>query len=212
MAGAQVQTGKASFYADSFEGSTTASGEKYKASKLTAAHKILPFGTVVRVTNLATQAQVEVTINDRGPYKEGRVIDLSRAAAEKLGMINTGVADVKIEIVDAGDGKTKTPAVAVDHVAVEEKEYYDFKISPVVPKGFGAQVGTYQELVNLFRISETLKNKYKKKIIVQVKVINGVKYYALILGPLGNREKAETLVSDLKKQFPDAFVFDYSKN
>src|SRR5882724_6177449 len=84
IANAQTQTGKASFYSDSFEGSPTASGEKYRASKMTAAHKSLPFGTVVKVTNLANNESVKVTINDRGPFVEGRVIDVSRAAAEKL--------------------------------------------------------------------------------------------------------------------------------
>lgn len=67
---AQVQVGKASFYADKFEGSPTASGEKYRASRLTAAHKTLPFGTKVRVTNLANNESVVVTINDRGPFVE----------------------------------------------------------------------------------------------------------------------------------------------
>ena len=82
---AQVQSGKASFYADKFEGTTTASGEKYRHNRLTAAHKTLPFGTKVRVTNLANSKTVEVVINDRGPYVEGRIIDLSRGAAEELG-------------------------------------------------------------------------------------------------------------------------------
>ncbi|MBS1950604.1 MAG: Septum-associated rare lipoprotein A [Cytophagales bacterium] len=209
---AQIQTGKASFYADSFEGSPTASGEKYHANQFTAAHKILPFGTIVRVTNLTNKQSVEVTINDRGPFVEGRVIDLSKAAAEKIGMLNKGVADVKIEVVDPGNGKGKSQPVMVDRVTVDEKEFYDFKINKIEPKGFGAQVGTYQELVNVFHISETLKSKYKKKIVVQVKVVNGVKYYSLILGPFSSRSKAETLVDDLKKQFPDSFVFDYSKN
>ena len=68
---AQVQTGKASFYADKFEGIQTASGEKYRHNKLTGAHKTLPFGTKVRITNLANDKTVEVTINDRGPYVEG---------------------------------------------------------------------------------------------------------------------------------------------
>src|SRR5690349_13416431 len=77
----QVQTGKASFYADKFEGVPTASGEKYKHNKLTGAHKTLPFGTTVRVTNLANNQSVEVTINDRGPYVDNRIIDLSKAAA-----------------------------------------------------------------------------------------------------------------------------------
>ena len=75
---AQVQTGKASFYADKFEGVFTASGEKYRHNKLTGAHKTLPFGTKVRVTNLENNQSVEVVINDRGPYVEGRIIDLSK--------------------------------------------------------------------------------------------------------------------------------------
>src|SRR5688572_14799873 len=78
---AQVQTGKASFYADKFDGTITASGEKYRHNKLTAAHKTLPFGTKVRVTNLSNNKTVEVVINDRGPYVDGRIIDLSRSAA-----------------------------------------------------------------------------------------------------------------------------------
>jgi len=208
---AQTQTGKASFYADSFEGSPTASGEKYRASKFTAAHKTLPFGTVVKVTNLSNNESAEVTINDRGPFVEGRVIDLSKAAAEKLGLFNKGVVDVKIEVVDAGNGKGKTQPIVIDHVAVEEHEYYDFKISKVEPKGFGAQVGTYQELANLFHITDNLKKAYKKKAVVQVKVVNGVKYYSLVLGPFSSRAKAENFVRGLKKQFPDAFVFDYSR-
>ena len=82
---AQHQTGKASFYSDKYEGHVTASGEKYKHSKFTAAHKTLPFGTRVRVTNIENNQSVEVVVNDRGPYVDGRIIDLSKAAAEKLG-------------------------------------------------------------------------------------------------------------------------------
>jgi rare lipoprotein A len=141
----------------------------------------------------------------------GRVIDLSRAAAERLKFINQGTAEVKIEIVDGGDGKGKTQPVMVEHVTVEEREFYDFDISKIEPKGFGAQLGTYQELANLFHITNSLKNTYKKKAVVQVKVVNGVKYYSLILGSFSSQAKAESFVGGLKKQFPDAFVLDYSK-
>jgi rare lipoprotein A len=211
FAKAQVQTGKASFYSDAFEGKPTASGEKYRASKMTAAHKTLPFGTVVKVTNLSNNESVEVTINDRGPFVEGRVLDLSKAAAEKLGFFNQGTTEVKIEIVDSGDGKGKTLPAMVEHVTVEEREFYDFDISKSNPRGYGAQLGTYQELANLFRITDNLKKAYRKKAVVQVKVINGMKFYSLILGPFTNREKAENFVSNLKREFPDAFVLDYSK-
>lgn len=208
---AQTQTGKASFYADKFEGKPTASGEKYKHSKLTAAHKSLPFGTVIRVTNLKNNLSVDVTVNDRGPYVEGRVVDLSKSAAEKLEFVNIGLADVKIEVIDAGTGKVSDPARAIDHVVVDEKEFYEFKIDRRYPKGFGLQIGTYQELVNLMRLAENLKSSYQKKVVVQVKILNGVKYYSLILGQFSNREKAETFRDEIRKKFPDAFIVDYEK-
>ena len=211
LSNAQVQTGKASFYADKFEGSPTASGQKYKHNKLTAAHKSLPFGTKVKVTNIANEKTVEVVINDRGPYVENRVIDLSKSAAERLGFVNQGLAEVKIEILDPGDGKTSDPIRTIDHVAVDEKEFYDFEIARLRPSGYGVQIGTYQELVNLMRLSDNLKNSYKKKVTVQVKVINGVKYYGLIVGQFPSRPKAEQFRASLLKKFPDAFIIEYNK-
>jgi rare lipoprotein A len=210
IAHAQIQTGKASFYADSFEGKPTASGEKYKASKFTAAHKSLPFGTVLKVTNLANNESVEVTVNDRGPFNE-RVIDLSKAAAEKLKFINQGTTEVKIEVVDAGDGKGKTQPVFVDNVTVEEKEYYALDIEKKAPSSFGIQLGTYQELVNLLRITDHLKTTYKKQVTVQVKVVNGAKYYSLIIGAFSSRKKADDFIVKVKREFPDSFVVDFSK-
>lgn len=208
---AQVQKGKASFYADKFEGAPTASGDKYRHGKLTAAHKSLPFGTRVRVTNSANGKSVEVIINDRGPWVENRIIDLSRSAAEKLGFINQGLADVEVEVLDAGDGKQSDPAGTIDHVTVEEKEFYDFGISRLNPKGFGIQIGTYQELVNLMRLAENMKSSYKKQITVHVKVLNGVKYYGLIIGQFSSRPKAEQFLEKLRKKFPDAFIVEYNR-
>lgn len=91
------ETGLASFYSDAFEGKKTASGDIYKSSKMTAAHRTLPFGTQVKVTNLSNNKSVTVTINDRGPFVKDRIIDLSKAAAVKLGYIDQGVTKVKIE-------------------------------------------------------------------------------------------------------------------
>ena len=91
------QTGKASYYAKKFNGRRTASGEKFRSSKLTAAHKTLPFGTKVTVINLKNGKSVKVRINDRGPFIPGRIIDLSRKAARRIDMINDGVGNVKIK-------------------------------------------------------------------------------------------------------------------
>ena len=208
---AQVQTGKASFYADKFEGSMTSSGEKYRHNKFTGAHKSLPFGTKVRITNLGNNETVEVVINDRGPYVDDRIIDLSRAAAEKLGFVNQGLAEVKLEVIDAGDGKSGgDPGRPIEHVTVDEKEFYEFEISRIDhPRGYGVQIGTYQELVNLMRLAENLKHSYKKEVTVQVKIVKGVKYYGLILGHFSSREKADIFRDELKKKFPDAFIMEY---
>ena len=94
------ESGVASWYGKKFHGRKTASGERYNQNKMTAAHKTLPFGTRVRVKNLENGKSVEVKINDRGPFKKGRVIDVSRAAAKKLEMINSGTAKVNIKVVD----------------------------------------------------------------------------------------------------------------
>ena len=92
------QTGKASFYANKFEGRKTANGEIFHQKKFTAAHKSLPFGTWVKVINLANKRSVIVRINDRGPFIKGRIIDLSKSAAKELGELRHGTYPVRIEI------------------------------------------------------------------------------------------------------------------
>lgn len=91
--------GIASYYGPGFHGKKTANGERFNMYELTAAHKTLPFNTRVRVTNLNNKKSVIVRINDRGPYKKGRIIDLSKGAAQKIGLIQTGTAKVKVEIL-----------------------------------------------------------------------------------------------------------------
>jgi rare lipoprotein A len=95
-----VDEGIASFYADSFHGRETASGEIYSEDDYTAAHKTLAFDTRVKVTNLENGRSVWVRINDRGPFVEGRIIDLSGVAARKLRITETGTAKVRLEIYD----------------------------------------------------------------------------------------------------------------
>ncbi|NYS60260.1 septal ring lytic transglycosylase RlpA family protein [Vreelandella salicampi] len=91
-----TQKGKASYYSDRFQGATTASGETFNQQALTAAHPSLPFGTKVLVTRPDTGQAVEVIINDRGPYVQGRIIDLSKRAARQLDMLKRGVAPVLV--------------------------------------------------------------------------------------------------------------------
>ncbi len=92
--------GEATFYAAYFEGRPTASGEPYDGRAMTAAHKTLPFGTKVKVTALDSGETAVVRINDRGPFVDGRIIDLSRKAAEQLGMVHDGAAEVQLQILE----------------------------------------------------------------------------------------------------------------
>ena len=101
----RVQYGYASYYGPGFHGKRTASGEIFNMYALTAAHRYYPFGTIVEVTNLENGRKVIVRINDRGPYKKGRIIDLSYAAAKKLGMIGKGVVKVKLRVIRWGKRK-----------------------------------------------------------------------------------------------------------
>lgn len=99
---AYAEVGHASFYGNKFNGRSTASGEKFTQSKLTAAHKRYAFGTLVKVTNLANGKSVIVRINDRGPFVRGRVIDVSMSAAKSLGFVRAGTAKVKLELIKSG--------------------------------------------------------------------------------------------------------------
>lgn len=93
-------TGLVSYYADDLAGNPTASGQPYDPDRLTASHRTLPFGTRVRVTRTYTGKEVVVRINDRGPKKEERILDLSQRAAEELEMIDAGIVEVEIEVVE----------------------------------------------------------------------------------------------------------------
>ncbi|QCR25136.1 septal ring lytic transglycosylase RlpA family protein [Pontibacter sp. SGAir0037] len=100
-----TEEGKASYYGKKFHGRKMANGDKFNQNKLTAAHRTLPFGTKVKVYNLQTNKAVKVKITDRGPFVKGRIIDLSEAAAKRLGSVKAGVVPVKVKVVRAAAKK-----------------------------------------------------------------------------------------------------------
>lgn len=104
----EEEFGMASYYHESFHGNETAYGVKYDKDKLTAAHRLHPYGTRLRVTRLDNQKSVVVKVTDKGPYKRGRIIDLSQAAAERIGLIEDGLAEVKIEVLERGKSRSRS--------------------------------------------------------------------------------------------------------
>ncbi len=112
-AAAQTSQGLASWYGPGFHNRLTASGEVFDRWELTAAHLTLPFGTRVRVTNLDNQQSIVVRINDRGPFVHRRIIDLSQGAAEELGMVSSGVAPVRVEVIDVNNVRAEVAVASV---------------------------------------------------------------------------------------------------
>jgi rare lipoprotein A len=141
------ESGQASWYGGKFQGRQTANGEIFDTNKLTAAHKTLPFNTIVRVTNLKNNRYVDVRINDRGPFVEGRVIDLSRAAADKIDMTLSGIAVVKLEIVSLPDGKTESSLTKTVDVNAEG-----------IPDSYIIQAASFSKAENAQRCLNKLTN------------------------------------------------------
>jgi rare lipoprotein A len=217
----QVEYGKASFYADKFEGRTTASGEKYWHSKLTAAHRTLPFNTKVRVTNLEKNLSVIVRINDRGPFVKDRVIDLSKSAAKKLDFIKEGVCNVKVEIIEQPENsdnqgqKVTAPIIAKPKDNTSESTklsgpiFYTLSVETDKPIGYGVQLASYKEMVNLLERIQKIQNSLREPITVQVSTVNGEKVYRIIAGKFDNRIKAERYKEDIRNDFPGCFIFKF---
>ena len=154
-----TETGKASWYGKKFHGHLTSNGEIYDMYSMTAAHKTLPLPSYVKVTNTDNGKTAIVRVNDRGPFHTGRIIDLSYAAAYKLGVLQTGTANVKIEVITPGKSKSKEPSDA-DH------KYY-------------VQVASTQNEKN----ARTLAQKLSQSLSVRTFVDSNESNHRVFLGP-----------------------------
>jgi rare lipoprotein A len=171
------QTGIASWYGPGFHGKATASGVIYDQNDLTAAHQTLPLGTRVMVTNLETGSSTEVTINDRGPFAKGRIIDLSFAAGKALGMIGPGTIPVRVEVVDSDPHKIQSIPATLDYTL---------------------QLGSFSQLENAQKLRDRLANAYNDVAIAPLQV-KDVTYYRVQLGTFSNRNTAEETARQLSQ-------------
>jgi rare lipoprotein A len=189
------QTGTASWYGKKFHGRKTSSGETYNMYAMTAAHKTLPFGTYLRVRNLDNDKQIVVKVNDRGPFVRSRIIDLSYTAADKLDMLGTGTASVKIVAL----GKTRSsPDKKETTVTFEPVDYY---------KGnFTFQVGAFRDKNNALRLKEKLDQTYKNAHITPYD--NGQEIlYRVRVGKASSLEQANEYEKILiQNGFKDIFI------
>ena len=142
-----VQHGKVSWYGKKFHNRLTASGEVYDMYKKSAAHKTLPMGTYVKVINLSNNRQTVVRINDRGPFVKGRILDLSYASAQELGLVGPGIADAKVVALGRQVGAVKSPGGVSAVVELGDMESGDFAV----------QVGAFGLRSNALRLADRLK-------------------------------------------------------
>jgi rare lipoprotein A len=177
----------ASYYAEPYHGRRTASGEIFDTYReMTAAHRTLPFNTFVRVTNKTNGRQVDVRINDRGPFAEGRVIDLSVRAARELDLVRAGVVPVKLKVL--------------------KKEEVVKPAAPSSPSGpvFAVQVGAFENQRAAEDLKERLEKRYKS---VTVQAFNGEKtIYRVRIGRERDLHAAEKLAAQLRKEDLKGFV------
>lgn len=180
-----VERGIASWYGRKFHGRRTSNGETYDMYAMTAAHKTLPLPTYVEVTNLKNGRNVIVRVNDRGPFHENRIIDLSYTAAAKLDIISTGTGWVEIR--------------AIDPVRYAKNKSVIKTSAPVVHKdfpGFYIQVGAFSDRVNAQRMYQKLRTLGKLVGIYEA-VVNGQLLYRVRIGPIKEVDQADKLVARL---------------
>ena len=194
-----IEEGMASYYAASFEGLRTASGEKYSRSAYTAAHRTLPFGTQVKVTHLRTGKVAIVRVNDRGPHRPGRIIDLSEAAARELGILAEGVARVRVEVIESPKPPPEPPKAS---------PFFDPEgrsLSKVAP--YSLQIGAFTEIENAIAVARNARSEIKKESIFLWKVtVRGKPLYRVLVGQYKARKEAETRRNTLRQEGWQVFV------
>jgi len=177
----QNEEGLASWYGHPFDGRPTSSGEIYNMHDLTAAHRTLPFGTQVRVHDLDNGQDVVIRVNDRGPFVEGRILDLSYEAARQMGMIGAGTARVRLEILN--------PAMLS------------------VPGIFAVQVGAFRDRANADRLRDRIAQRFQPVMIQSFDRGDGL-YHRVRVGQLSSEEAARELARQLREAglVTDTFV------
>ena len=186
-----VQRGIASWYGTKFHGRKTSSGEIYNMHAMTAAHKTLPIPVYVRVDNLENGKSLVVKVNDRGPFVDGRIIDLSYAAAKKLGVDIPGTAKVEITVLGSGANATESRPV-VRTIPLTESTSKD---EPLF-----IQLGSFSSKVNAHNLANQLEQSNEKAVLIhELDSTSGI-FYRVRIGPLYDIEEANAVVSRLNSK------------
>jgi len=189
-----VERGIASWYGTKFHGNRTSSGETYNMYAMTAAHKTLPLPTYAAVKNLDTGKSIVVKINDRGPFHENRIIDLSYVAAMKLGILNAGTGLVEIRAIDPGHYRP------VPEVAPAPPPGRQTQVSVASgSKGFYVQVGAFTDYANALKLTKKLAGLADNLLQISESLTGNRKLYRVRFGPIINIDVADQIVMNLAR-------------
>lgn len=184
-----VEKGIASWYGTKFHGRRTSSGETYDMYAMTAAHKSLPLPTYVKVTNLNNGKHVIVKVNDRGPFHENRIIDLSYTAAIKLDIVKSGTGLVEIQAVQPGELVQKSSDKTTP---VKEGSGYNNN------SGFYIQVGSFGELANAEKLRKNLGPLAEQLVKISQTIVKGKTLYRVRIGPITDIDVSDSIISQLE--------------
>ncbi len=187
MLNAQTQQGLASVRPLAHEGVMTKSGERFSHDSLVASHRILPFGSLVKITNLNNRKSIEVKINDRGPFIKNRIIDLSERAADSIGLYNNNITQVRLDIIE----------IEKDFKPQESKVKGDFTI----------QIASYSEKENAINYTkDLLRYRLKEPTKIKAQSVDGKNLFKVYIGSFETREDAEKYKSQLPQDLQKGYV------
>ncbi len=185
-----TQRGIASWYGNKFHGRRTSNGESYDMYAMTAAHKTLPLPSYIEVTNLKNKKHVVVRVNDRGPFHENRILDLSYTAARKLGIVDSGTGLVEIRVIEPGSRANNDDPVKYGAPVRAAPTNAD-------DDGFYIQVGAFADADNARRLQNKVATLGDKLVEVNEAVVNGKPVYRVQIGPIYNIDMADDIVAKL---------------
>lgn len=217
---AQTNVGIASYYAPGLDGRKTSSGERYRHEGFTAANKEYPIGTILRVIRADDGRSVDVRVNDCGPHKAGRIVDLSGAAAEQIGLIRDGITQVRLQLISLGKGRLpcggtyvpaddrpasydntaeRVPTEAASPVEPTIEAQGTFRADALQPisEGFGVQVGSYRVYENATHVAADLQAKGYSKVLIRMRG----NVHQVVLGPFESRAAAEVYRDNLRRKY-----------
>lgn len=190
------QRGVASWYGRKFHGRKTSNGEVYDMYGMSAAHKTLPMGVYVKVTHLGNGRHIVVRVNDRGPFVAGRIIDLSYGAAKKLGIVDSGTAQVQVQALGYRDS--------------DQGQRVTYNPSKAYASGsFTVQIGAFSTSENAYRLAAKMRNSFGKAIVSKI-MANGRKVYQVRVGRFNSLEQAEVAANNfIAEGFSGSYVIAF---